>query len=335
MIGFFEGKWALMRHLITGANGFVGSWLARRLVEKGDSVRALVRAGSDDSALRGIEFQRAIGDVTLAQTLPAALEGIDVVFHLAGIRRGATRDDFMAVNAEGTRLICEAMVKTGTRRLVLCSSLAASGPSMGGRPKIESDPLSPEEWYGESKAEAERIAFGYADKLEVTSCRPSRIAGPGDRENLTFFKVVKKGVVLRIGGAPRLLSMVDVEDVVSLLILQGHRSEAVGEAFFAAGPDTVAFEELLRMMAVELGVSPRTLYLPELIVSAIGHGADAITRMTGRRLPFNRKLARQLLAPGWTCSIEKAQRMLGYQPRFPLVESVRRSARSYLDAGWL
>jgi protease-4 len=90
------------------------------------------------------------------------------------------------------------MVKAGAKRLVFVGSLAATGPSIGGVPRTEDDEFNPQEWYGESKVEAERISFRYADRLEVTCCRPARIVGPGDHENLTFFKLVKKGVILRI-----------------------------------------------------------------------------------------------------------------------------------------
>ena len=89
------------------------------------------------------------------------------------------------------------------------------------------------------------------------------------------------------------------------------------------------------MIATELGVSPRTLYLPELVLSALGSTADVLTRLTGRKLPINKKLARQLLAPGWHCSIEKARRVLGYDPKVPLVDSVHRSSVHYHEAGWL
>ena len=324
-----------MRHLISGANGFLGSWLARRLASRSDTVRCLIRAGSDASALDGVDFERATGDVTQGESLAAALEGVDVVFHLAGVRRAATRDGFMRVNADGTRLMCEQMVRAGTRRLVLCGSLAASGPSAQGRPRLESDPLRPEEWYGESKAEAERIAFSFKDKLEVTSCRPSRIVGPGDRENLGFFKIAKKGIVLRLGGPERLLSMVDVEDVVTLLVLQADRKEAVGEAFFGSSNETTTLEGLMRMIAEVLQVQPRTVPLPQAMLQWLGSGADLVAQLTGRKLPLSRKLARQLLAPGWTCSIEKAQRVLGYRPKVSLRESAQRSADGYRAAGWL
>lgn len=321
--------------LITGANGFLGAWLAKALVARNDTVKCLVRAGSDASALEGVAAQRVAGDVTQPASLVAAMAGVDVVFHLAGIRRAATRDEFMRVNAEGTRHVCDAMLQAGARRLVFVGSLAASGPSVGGRPRVEEDAFAPEEWYGESKAEAERIAFTYADRLEVTVSRPARIIGPGDHENLTFFRLVKKGFVLRIGGAERKLSFVDVEDVVDQLLLQADRPEAVGQAFFSASDEQFSVEELMRIVGDALKLAPKTLAVPEKVLSALGSAADVVTNLTGRKLPLNRKLARQLLAPGWTCRIDKAKRLLGYQPKRGIADSLRRSAESYVQLGWL
>lgn len=324
-----------MRALVTGANGFLGSWLARRLVERGDRVRCLVRPGSDALALKELAVERVEGDVTRPETLAKATEGVEVVFHLAGIRRAPDRERFFAVNAEGTRNVCEAMVASGCRRLVLCGSLAASGPSSPERPRREADPFAPEEWYGQSKAAAETIAFSYADRLEVTVARPARILGPGDRENLVFFKLVKKGVRLRIGGGPRPLSLVDVDDVVELLLRMAERKEAVGEAFFAASPETTTLEALQDAVAEALGVRPRTVHLPPSVLRGLSTVADVASQLTGRHLPLNRKLARQLLAPAWTCSTEKAERLLGYRPSTAIGDSIRRSTAWYQQRGWL
>lgn len=321
--------------LLTGGNGFLGAFLAKALVARGDAVRCLARPTSDLSALGGLPVKMVHGDVTDPATLPSALDGVHTVFHLAGIRRASTREEFMRVNAEGTRFVAEAMAAVGAKRLVLVSSLAAAGPSEGGRPRTEDDALAPTEWYGESKAEAERLAFGFADRLEVTSCRPSRILGPGDHENLTFFKLVKKGVVLKLGGPERRLSVVDVEDVVDQLLLQADRPEAVGQAFFSSSRETTTLEGLMRSIAQVLGVTPRTVSVPAPALSALGAVADLVSNVTGKRLALNRKLARQLLAPGWTCRIDKAERLLGYTPKRTVQTSLERSARWYLDAGWL
>ncbi|MBE2248281.1 MAG: NAD-dependent epimerase/dehydratase family protein [Myxococcus sp.] len=324
-----------MRVLITGANGFLGAHLASFLAEAGHEVRCLVRENSDHSALARTQVKLVFGDVTAPPTLGPALEGVEVCYHLAGIRRGTTRDDFMAVNAEGTRLVAEAMVRAGARRLVLCGSLAASGPSLNGKPRLEADPFSPEEWYGESKAEAERLLFTFRDRLEVTSCRPARIVGPGDHENLTFFKLVQRGVILRLLGPERRISFVDVADVVDQLVLQGARREAVGEAFFCASAQTESVESLMTYIAEVLGVKAKVVRLPEAVLRAAGALADLASTVSGKKLPLNRKLARQLLAPGWTCSTEKATRVLGFTASRSVRDSVKRSGAWYREHGWL
>jgi nucleoside-diphosphate-sugar epimerase len=325
-----------MNALITGANGFLGTWLAKALVARGDTVACLLRPSSDASGLAGLSYTRVEGDVTDAASLDRAVAGQDVVFHLAGIRRAAARDEFMRVNAEGTRTVCEALLRAGGKaRLVLCGSLAASGPSSAGHPHVEEDPFHPAEWYGESKGEAERIALSYADRLPVTVVRPPRIVGPGDHENLTFFKLIKRGIRLEIGGGPRPLTLVDVEDVVEMLLLLADRPEALGQAFFVGGPQDFTLEQLQDIGARELGVHPRTIRLAPWMLKSLAAAADVITQTTGRKLPLNRKLARQLLAPAWTCSGAKAERLLGFRPRRDLEDSIRRSARWYREHGWL
>ena len=324
-----------MKALVTGAAGFMGAWLVRLLLERGHAVRALVRPGGAPGPLAGLGVEDARGDVTEPHSLERAVEGCDWVFHLAGVRRAASRQEFMEVNAEATRHLLEACLAAapGLRRFVLAGSLGASGPSATG--KREEDPLQPVEWYGESKAEAERIAFSYADRLPVTVARPARVIGPGDRENLLFFRVVKAGFLLDLGGPPRPVSFVDVEDCVRGLLELAESPAAPGEAFFLASAERTDLSSLQRQAARALGASPRTLPLPAAVLSALAWAADGVTLASGVKLPLNRKLARQLLAPGWTCDPGKARRLLGFEARVSLAESVDRAARWYLEQGWL
>lgn len=324
-----------MRALVTGANGFLGSWLVRTLLASGHAVRALVRPGSDAGALSGLPVEEVRGDVTAPEGLPAAVRGCDVVLHLAGIRRAPRREDFLRVNLEGTRALLEACAAhaPGLSRFVLAGSMAAAGPSA--TPRREEEPFAPREWYGESKAEAERLTLSFAGRLPVTVGRPPRIMGPGDRENLLFFRIARAGWLLAFGGAPRPLSWIDVEDCARGMELLATRPEAVGEAFFLASPERTSVEGLQREIARALGVRTRTVPVPEALLRGLGSAADVLSQALGRHLPLNRKLAEQVLAPGWVCDPGKARRLLGFEATVGLAASVDRSARWYVENGLL
>jgi nucleoside-diphosphate-sugar epimerase len=324
-----------MRALVTGANGFLGAWLTRRLLESGHSVRALLRPGSDAGALSRLAVEEARGDVTDPATLPAAVRGCDLVFHLAGIRRAPRREDFLRVNVEGTRNLLDACAAhaPGLTRFVLAGSLAASGPSATGR--REEDPFEPREAYGESKAEAERITLSFAGRLPVTVARPPRITGPGDKENLFFFRIVSRGFVVGFPGQPRPLSFVDVEDCARGMELLATHPGAVGQAFFLASAEPTSIEGLQLEVARALGVRARVLRIPPPLLRAAGSLADVASRVLGRHLPLNRKLAEQVLAPGWLCDPGKARRVLGFEARIGLAGSIQRSADWYREAGWI
>ena len=324
-----------MRALVTGANGFLGTWLVRRLLSSGHAVRALVRPGSAPGALSGLGAEEARGDVTDPGSLPSAVRGCDVVFHLAGIRRAPRREDFHRVNAEGTRLLLEACAAhaPGLSRFVLCGSLAAVGPSAA--PRREDEPFAPREWYGESKAEAERLTLSFAGRIPVTIARPPRITGPGDKENLLFFRIAAKGVHLAFGRQDRPLSWVDVEDCARGMALLAERPEAVGQAFFIASADLTSIGGLQREVARALGVTTRTVNVPPAVLRGIGSLADVASKLLDRHLPINRKLAEQVLAPGWVCDPGKARRVLGFEAKVGVAESIDRSAAWYREAGWI
>jgi nucleoside-diphosphate-sugar epimerase len=321
-----------MLALVTGAGGFLGQALVRALSARRGRVRALVRRPEPALELPGVET--ISGDVTDPACLARAVEGVQVVFHLAGVRRATERDEFFRLNVGSTRLLLDACVERapGLRRFVLAGSRAASPPSMTGC--REEEPPRPAEAYGESKAEAERVAFQYLDRLPVTVARPPRIMGPGDRENLLFFKIARRGWALRFGAdAP--LSWIDVDDCARGLLLLAERPEAVGQPFFLASDERTSVEGLFLAAAAALGVAPRRLAIPGPVLSAAAAAADLATRATGRRLPLNAKLARQLLAPGWVCDTAKARSRLGFEAPTSLAASIGRAADWYRAAGWL
>jgi len=322
-----------MRALVTGAAGFLGRALVRHLAARGDEVRALVR--SPAPALEALGARVVLGDVTDPASLRAAVEGQELVFHLAGVRRATDPAEFLRVNAGSTRDALEACLAAapGLRRFVLAGSMAAAGPSA--TPRRESDPAFPVEPYGVSKVEAERITFSYADRLPVAVARPPRILGPGDKENLFFFRIARAGFAVGFTGGVRPLSWIDVDDCARGLLLLADHPAARGQAFFLASPELTDARALQLAVAHSLGVKAQPVTVPGFAVRALAEASEAFRALTGRRLPLNRKLAAQVLAPGWVCDPAKARQLLGFEAGTPLSESVRRSVEWYRAEGLL
>jgi len=325
-----------MLALVTGASGFIGAQLVRTLLARGDRVRVLVRQSSNLRLLEGVAVETALGDVTEPQSVAGALEGAEVVYHLAGIRRTPSSADFARVNVEGTRNVLEAASRQPRPpRVVLAGSLSATGPSSD-RPLTEDAPFRPVEPYGQSKVEAERLCVAYGDKVPYAVGRAPRVLGPGDRENLPFVKLVNRGFILELTGAPRPLSFIDVDDVAQGFAVLGVHPAAEREVFFITSPQTLTLTRLQEIIAQTLGkgrrirvpVAPRAL-------RGAAWAADHVSRLTGRHLPLNHKLSEQLLAPGWWCSDEKARARLGFAAQMKLEESMARSVRWYVEHGWL
>ncbi len=147
-----------MHALVTGGQGFVGSHLCARLVAQGHRVRVLARPSSDLGNLAGVDVEVVRGDVTQPASLPSAVAGCDVIFHVAGALKGLREQDLFRVNADGTRNLLAAAAGARPRpsRFVYVSSVAAAGPSPGGSaPRTEEMPLQPLTWYGHSKLAGE------------------------------------------------------------------------------------------------------------------------------------------------------------------------------------
>jgi nucleoside-diphosphate-sugar epimerase len=323
-----------VRALVTGAGGFVGTALVRALASRGDAVRALVRRAAPDlHALDGVDV--LLGDAMDPGSLRAAVKDCDVVFHLAGVRRATDPAEFLRVNAGSTRHALDACLAVAPRlsRFVLAGSLAAAGPSR--TPRREDEPLAPVEPYGASKAEAERITLSYAHRLPIAVARSPRIMGPGDRENLMFFRIAKAGFALGFGGPARPLSWIDVDDCARGLLLLAERPEAANQVFFLASKETTDAQAIQLEAARALGVAARRVTVPPWALRGAAALSEAATRVTGRRLPLNRKLAVQVLAPGWVCDPAKARALLGFEARTPLAESIAAAAGWYREHGWL
>ena len=323
--------------LVTGANGFVGARLVARLCDDGARVRAFVRPTANLDRLANLSAQVTYGDVTDPVSLGPALEGVRIVFHLAGTLAGLTEQDFIRVNVEGTRHLVEACAAHANtlERLVVVSSLAAAGPSPTSEsPVTEETPERPISWYGRSKLEADRIVQRQTG-VQWTILRPGIVYGPGDWALLGIVRLMTFGIAPVLAGAERKYSMMFVDDLVDALLSAATSTEAARQLFLVTGGEPVGLKELADHVGEAVGRRVRTVPIPLSIASAAGTIVDLLARATNRPQIFGSQKVNEMFQPGWIARTEKVTRVLGWSASTSLEDGLRQTIAWWRQEGWL
>jgi len=323
--------------LVTGASGFVGSHLVERLLREGFGVVCQVRATSRRDWLEGLDVERRVADLRDPDALDRVVDGVDYVFHVAGLLRGRTAEAYDAVNVEGTRRLLEAVSRAvpHLRRFVYVSSLAAAGPCLSREPLDEQVEPHPITAYGASKLGGERTVLEWNDRLPVSVVRPPAVYGPRDTTLLSLFVIARRyGIAPVIGSLRKELTFVHVADLVECLWLAATADVALGQVYFV-GSGTHTWGEIIDALSAALGQRLWRLRIPGLAARLVGELGELWWTLTGKPQVICRRKMRDLLQPRWTCSWAKAERELGYRPRVPLEIGLRETAEWYAEHGWL
>lgn len=328
-----------MTAFVTGGTGFVGSHLVERLLADGAEVRALVR--SDPKWLDGLDVTLVRGDLSDGAALRTGLDGVDAVYHVAGMTRARTQAALDRANVDGTRALLAAVQDAAPdARLLVTSSLEAMGPNgtdAEGRavPTTEADAPRPISMYGCSKAAMEAAVWSDRGDVWTTIVRPPAVYGPREADIFAMIQGASRGVfpIVGDGTAPR-LSLVHVRDLVDGMVRALQTDAADGETYFLGSTRGYSWSEVRAAIEAALGRRTLRLPVPTALMGAAGAVSEGVGRLVGTLPPLTRDKA-EAARHAWICATDKAERELGYQPAVGLAEGMAETVAWYRAAGWL
>lgn len=328
-----------MKYLITGATGFIGPHLVKKLVDDGHSCRCLVRKSSKTDALKGVGVDWVEGDITRAETVNGIAEGVDRVLHLATLGHMSnftvSESMFEAINIRGALNIMEEALRARVPRIVHCSTVAAMG-ICADIPATEASICNPHHPYGRSKLKAEaHILRMIAEKnLPAVIVRFSMVYGPGDsRDILRLTRIAKKGLFPKIGTRPKLTPLIHVADAIAGLLLAAEKGRR-GEIYLLTNSQSIPFDDIRKILQRALGIRRLPLYVPEWAALAMASLGEKIFALMGKDPPVSRKNIESTLADR-VFSIEKAKGELGFAPQIDPVAGLEETVRWYQEQGWV
>lgn len=321
---------SLKHVVVTGANGFIGLHVCRKLLESKKEVTACIREGADASLFGDLSSSltlRRIPSLALGEHLNGILRNADAVIHLAGrahVMRETAKDalsEYRKINVGGTENLASTAAQSGVRRFIYVSSIKVNGEATGesaffadGRPDY-CDP------YGQSKWEAEErlLQIGARTGMEWVIVRPPLVYGPGVRGNFfSLMQYVFRRIPLPVGSLCNVRSLVSVYNLSDLLLLLLDHPGAANNRFLVSDPEDISTPALVRRIAVALHCSARIVPCPEPVL----HFAGTLLR---------RKTAVQRLCSSLVLDREKTRRCLGWSAPAPLGWGLDRTAEWFLS----
>jgi dihydroflavonol-4-reductase len=323
--------------LVTGATGFTGGHLARRLAAAGRSVRALVRDPSRASDLASNGIELVAGDLRDPRALDRATAGVDVVYHIAAVYREAgIRDDvYRAVNATAVQQLIEAAARNGVRRVVHCSTVGVHG-DIEHPPANEDAPLKPGDIYQTTKLEGERLARETGARLDlpVTIVRPTGIYGPGDRRLLKMFRGVARRRFPMLGDGEIYYHLTYIDDLVDGFRRCADHPAAAHRTYILAGGEVTTLNELVARVARQARVDPPRWHLPVWPFWVAGALCEAVCVPVGLEPPIYRRRV-DFYTKSRAFDISRARSEIGFTPSVTLDEGIARTLAWYRQHAWI
>ena len=328
----------LQRVLITGAAGFTGLSLALSLAAAGYRIRGLVRSRDGAAALERAGVATIAGDIRDPAVIRQATEGIDTVYHLAAVfrRAGVPDSEYREVHVDATRQLVEASAAAGVRRIVHCSTVGVHGSVSEEAPATEDAPFHPGDIYQETKLEGEQVALQAADRVGVplTVVRPGPIYGPGDKRLFKLIGGVARKRFRLLGDGSARFQMVYIDDLTEGFRLAAEAPIAAGRTYILTGEEAPTLKELVHEIARIARVPSPRFRLPVWPFWLAGAVCEAVCIPFGIEPPIHRRRVKFFTSNRWF-DTSRARAELGFAPKVPLRDGLRRTLDSYRHLGWV
>ena len=327
--------------LVTGASGFIGSFIVEEALKRGFETWAAVRKGSSRRYLQDGRIRFVELDFDDPDGLRSRLAGIgfDYVVHAAGATKCLDAADFFRINTQGTKHLAAAVAATcpGLKRFVFISSLSVLGPVRETAPYTDmtaADTPRPDTAYGRSKLEAERALDGMQG-FPFIVLRPTGVYGPREKDYFMMAESIKRHVDFAAGLRPQDLTFIYVKDLVGAVFLALERGN-IGSRYLLSDGRVYSSRAFSDLICRELG-NPWLLRIkaPLWLLRIITAAGEGVGRLTGRLTALNNDKYKIMRQRNWRCDIRPAVAELGFSPRYGLAEGVHEAVEWYKENKWI
>lgn len=326
------------RVLVTGATGFTGSLLVKKLVSMGLQVVAIARPSSNIEQFSGLPIEWVRAEVYDPKIIPDVAKSVEYIFHVAAaFRQAKIRDEeYGLVHIESTKLLCRAAIENPTfKRFIHVSTMGVHG-HIEQPPGDERSPFAPGDQYQITKAEAELWLREFSQKhnFPYTIIRPTGIFGPGDRRLLKVFKMAKLPFYPIIGFGQCLYHLIHVEDLTDAIIKAATSERALGEAFIIGNDKAIGLVDTVSTVSTVLSTRPRYFRVPAWPLFLLASICEAVCKPLGIEPPlYKRRVA--FFTKDRSFDTSKMRNTLGFTPRYSNEEGIIQTAKWYVSSGWL
>ena len=332
-----------MKILITGASGFIGSFIVEEALNRGFETWAAVRKSSSRAFLKDERIHFIELNLSSEEQLKKQLKDIqfDYVVHAAGVTKCLHKEDFFRINTEGTKNLVRALMdlQMPLKRFVYISSLSIMGAIREKQPYQEireRDKAQPNTAYGKSKLEAEQWLNSLNEKLfPFIILRPTGVYGPRERDYFMMAKSIQSHIDFAVGFKQQDITFVYVTDVVQAVFLALEKGET-GRCYFLSDGEVYQSSTFSDLIRKELG-NPWWIRItaPLWLLRIITFCGEYMGHLTGKVTALNNDKYNIMKQRNWRCDISPARQELGYEPQVKLEEGVHKSIVWYKKNKWL